>query len=93
MPHKKLRRFEERVSPLLQSACNLAEWLTLSREDAEDVVQEAFLKAFSAFERLCSEDAKPWLLAIVRNTAMTWLKRNRRAATTIGFEESTRASD
>jgi RNA polymerase sigma-70 factor, ECF subfamily len=85
MPQEKLRRFEEQVSPLLQSAYNLAEWLTRSHEDAEDVVQEAFLKAFSAFERLRSEDAKPWLLAIVRNTAMTWLKRNRRAATTIDY--------
>jgi RNA polymerase sigma factor (sigma-70 family) len=71
MPHEKFRRFEEQVSPLLQSAYNLAEWLTRSREEAEDIVQEAFLKAFSAFERFRSEDAKPWLLAIVRNTAMT----------------------
>ena len=54
-----------------QSAYDLAEWLTRSREDAEDIVQEAFLRAFSAFDRLRSEDAKPWLLAIVRNTAMT----------------------
>jgi hypothetical protein len=71
MPHEKFRRFEEQVSPLPQSAYNLAEWLTRSREDAEDIVQEAFLKALSAFERFRSEDAKPWLLAIVRNTAMT----------------------
>ena len=85
---QKLRRFEEQVSPLLQSAYNLAEWLTRSREDAEDIVQEAFLRAFSAFDSLRSEDAKPWLLAIVRNTAMTWPKRNRNAATTIGFDEA-----
>ena len=71
MPHENFRRFEEQVSALLQSVYNLAEWLTRSREDAEDIVQEAFQRAFSAFERLRSEDAKPWLLAIVRNTAMT----------------------
>ena len=84
----KLRRFEERISPHFNSAYNLAKWLTRSREDAEDVVQEAFLRAFSAFEGLRNEDAKPWLLTIVRNTSMTWLKRNRNAGATIGFEEA-----
>jgi RNA polymerase sigma factor (sigma-70 family) len=88
MSEEKLRRFEEQVSPHLKSAYNLAKWLTRNHEDAEDVVQEAFLKAFSAFESLRGEDAKPWLLAIVRNTSMTWLKRNRNAGATIGFEES-----
>jgi RNA polymerase sigma-70 factor, ECF subfamily len=88
MSSEKLRRFEEQVSPHLKSAYNLAKWLTRSHEDAEDVVQEAFLKAFSAFESLRGEDAKPWLLTIVRNTSMTWLKRNRNAGATIGFEES-----
>jgi RNA polymerase sigma factor (sigma-70 family) len=88
MSSEKLRRFEEQVSPHLKSAYNLAKWLTGSHEDAEDVVQEAFLKAFSAFESLRGADAKPWLLTIVRNTSMTWLKRNRNAGATIGFEES-----
>jgi RNA polymerase sigma-70 factor (ECF subfamily) len=85
---EKLRRFEEQISPNLKSAYNLARWLTRSHEDAEDVVQEAFLRAFSAFESFRGEDAKPWLLAIVRNTSMTWLKRNRNAGTTIDFEEA-----
>jgi RNA polymerase sigma factor (sigma-70 family) len=88
MSQEKLRRFEEQVSPHLKSAYNLAKWLTRSHEDAEDVVQEAFLRAFSAFESLRGEDAKPWLLTIVRNTSMTWLKRNRNAGATIGFEEA-----
>jgi len=83
---EKLRRFEEKVSPHLKSAYNLAKWLTRSHEDAEDVVQEAFLRAFSAFESFRGEDAKPWVLTIVRNTSMTWLKRNRNAGATIGFE-------
>jgi RNA polymerase sigma-70 factor (ECF subfamily) len=87
MSREKLRRFEEQVSPHLKSAYNLAEWLTRNHEDAEDVVQEAFLKAFSAFESLRNEDAKPWLLTIVRNTSMTWLKRNRKAGTVVGLEE------
>jgi len=86
--HEKLRRFEEQISPHLRSAYNLARWLTRSHEDAEDVVQEAFLRAFSAFESLRGEDAKPWLLTIVRNTCMTWLKRNRNGSQAILFEEA-----
>lgn len=58
-----------------------------NREDAEDVVQEAFLRAFTAFENLRGENARAWLLAIVRNTCLTWLKRNRNAANMIGLEE------
>jgi len=85
---EKLRRFEEQISPHLKSAYNLAKWLTRSHEDAEDIVQEAFLRAFSAFESFRGEDAKPWLLTIVRNTSMTWLKRNRNAGATIGLEEA-----
>jgi RNA polymerase sigma-70 factor (ECF subfamily) len=85
---EKLRRFEEQISPHLKSAYNLARWLTRSHEDAEDVVQEAFLRAFSAFESFRGEDAKPWLLTIVRNASLTWLKRNRNAGATIGFEEA-----
>ena len=85
---EKLSRFEEQISPHLKSAYNLAKWLTRSHEDAEDVVQEAFLRAFSALESMRSENAKPWLLTIVRNTSMTWLKRQRSAAATIGFEQS-----
>ena len=85
---EKLGRFEEQVSPHLKSAYNLAKWLTRSHEDAEDIVQEAFLRAFSAFETVRGEDAKPWLLTIVRNTSMTWLKRNRNAGATIGFEDA-----
>ena len=85
---EKLHRFEEEISPHLKSAYNLARWLTRSHEDSEDIVQEAFLRAFSAFESFRGEDAKPWLLTIVRNTSMTWLKRNRNARTTIAFEEA-----
>src|SRR5580693_4562517 len=88
MSQEKIGRFEEQISPHLKSAYNLAKWLTRSHEDAEDVVQEAFLRAFSAFEGFRGEDAKPWLLTIVRNTSMTWLKRNRNAGVTIGIEQS-----
>ena len=88
---EKLRRFEEEISPHLKSAYNLAKWLTRSHEDAEDVVQEAFLRAFSAFEGFRGELATPqqskaWVLTIVRNTSMTWLKRNRNHGASIRFE-------
>ena len=73
---EKARRFEASVSPHLGAAYNLALWLTRSPADAEDIVQEAFLRAFSAFETLRGDQAKPWVLAIVRNTSLTWLKRS-----------------
>jgi RNA polymerase sigma-70 factor (ECF subfamily) len=87
---EKLRRFEEQISPHFKSAYNLARWLTRSNADAEDVVQDAFLRAFSAFESFRGDDPKPWLLAIVRNTSMTWLKRNRNSAVTatIGIDDA-----
>lgn len=84
---EKLRGFEEQISPHFKSAYNLAKWLTRSHEDAEDIVQEAFLRAFSAFESFRGENAKPWLLTIVRNTSMTWLRRNRSSAAAVAFEE------
>jgi len=92
-PQEKLRRFEEQISPHLKSAYNLAKWLTRNHEDAEDVVQDAFLRAFSAFESYRGDDAQPqngkaWLLTIVRNTSLTWLKRNRNAGATLAFEEA-----
>lgn len=86
-PQEKLHRFEDQISPHLRSAYNLASWLTRNREDAEDVVQEAFLRAFAALESFRGDDGKAWLLTIVRNTCMTWLKRNRNAAVMSSFEQ------
>ena len=79
--------FEKQISPHLKSAYNLARWLTGSHEDAEDVVQEAFMRAFSAFDNLRSEDGKAWLLTIVRNTSLTWIKRNRTTSVMVGLEQ------
>jgi RNA polymerase sigma-70 factor (ECF subfamily) len=70
--------FEQLVLPHLDAAYNLARWLTRSDSDAEDVVQEACLRAlnsFASFQR--GRDARPWLLKIVRNTCYTWLRQNR----------------
>ena len=73
----RLAQFEHRVVPHLDAAYNLARWLTRNDHDAQDVVQEAYLRAFRFFDSLKDPDARPWLLAIVRNTTYTWLERNR----------------
>jgi RNA polymerase sigma factor (sigma-70 family) len=89
---EKLATFEAETSPLLGSAYNLARWLTRNHEDAEDVVQEAFLRAFSSFESFRGNDIRPWLLAIVRNTSMTFLSRKKGAAQTPDFEDVTKTA-
>src|SRR5436190_11712082 len=70
-------RFEQTVLPHWQAAFNLARWLTGQDQDAEDVVQEAYLRAFRFFEGFHGQDSRAWLLTIVRHTAYTWLRRNR----------------
>jgi RNA polymerase sigma factor (sigma-70 family) len=69
--------FEETVLPHLAAAYNLARWLTHNEKDAEDVVQEACLRALRHFGSFKGGDGRPWLLAIVRNTFYTWIKHNR----------------
>jgi RNA polymerase sigma-70 factor (ECF subfamily) len=71
--------FAASVMPHLDAAFNLARWLTRNDHDAEDVVQDAFVRAYRFFGSLKEADARPWLLAIVRNTAYTWLRKNRPA--------------
>jgi RNA polymerase sigma factor (sigma-70 family) len=71
------RRFREIVPPLLDDAYTLAKWLSHSAVDAEDIVQDAALRALKALETTAVERPKPWFLAIVRNAAMTWIARNR----------------
>ena len=85
---EKLRRFEQIISPHLASAFNLARWLAGNREDAEDIVQESFLRAFASIETFRGIDGRPWLLAIVRNTALTWLKKNRQSSMAMEIDES-----
>lgn len=71
--------------PHLGDALALARWLTGSRHDAEDVVQEACIRALAGLETYQERGAKPWLLAIVRNTCFTWLAKNRpKALVTVG---------
>ena len=80
------RRFEQMVLPHFDAAYNLARWLTRNDHDAQDVVQEAVLRAYRFFDGLRGEP-RPWLLAIVRNTFLTRLQINR-PADTAGFDDS-----
>jgi len=69
--------FEQVFLPHLSAAYNLARWLTRNTADADDVVQEAYLRAFRFSENYQGGDSRAWLLKIVRNTCYTWLKKNR----------------
>jgi RNA polymerase sigma-70 factor, ECF subfamily len=72
-------RFEAIALPHLDAAYALARWLTRNDADAADVVQEAFLRAFRYFDSYRGDDAKSWVLKIVRRTCYSWLERNRLA--------------
>ncbi len=75
--------------PHLDAATNLARWLARDRDLADDIVQDAMLRAFRAFDDVRGEDAKPWLLTIVRNCHRTALsKTKRRAQVPLPDEES-----
>jgi len=69
--------FEEIFLPHLDAAYNLARWLTRDPTDADDVVQEAYMRAFRFFSGFHGGDSRAWLLKIVRNTCYTWIKKNR----------------
>jgi RNA polymerase sigma-70 factor (ECF subfamily) len=74
------RLFEARVLPHLDAAYRFARWLSHSSADADDILQEAILRAFRGFDTLRGSDAKAWLLAIVRNCHSTALQQQRRRA-------------
>src|SRR5215471_11256141 len=73
----RMARFQALVLPYLADAYALAVWLAGNRSDAEDIVQEACLRAFEGFGTFANGNPRAWLLAIVRNTAYTWLGKNR----------------
>ena len=70
-------RFNQMVLPHLDDAYGLARWLTGNRTDAEDVVQDACMRALASLDAATIAQPRAWLLAIVRNTAFTWLAKNR----------------
>jgi len=73
-------RFRNIVMPHIDEAYRLAHWLTGNRADAEDVVQDASLRAFRAIREFAGGSPKSWVLSIVRNTAYSWLRKNRPTA-------------
>lgn len=79
--------FDRVVTPQVGAAYNLARWLTRNDQDAEDVVQEACLRAFRSLDGYLGGEGRAWLLAIVRNTAYTWLRRNRAHEFVVPFDD------
>jgi RNA polymerase sigma factor (sigma-70 family) len=89
----KVRRFESIFVAHLDAAYDFARWLTRDERNAEDVVQEACLRAFKSLESFHGENGRAWLLAIVRNTYYTWFRRNQPQASSVPFDEETMAAE
>jgi RNA polymerase sigma-70 factor (ECF subfamily) len=87
-----LTSFEALILPHLDAAHNLARWLLRNEEDAQDVVQEAYLRAFKAFRGFHGSNGRAWLLTIVRNTSYTLLKKNHAVDLTTTFDEEIHTS-
>jgi RNA polymerase sigma-70 factor (ECF subfamily) len=83
----KRARFEQVVLPHLDAAYNLARWLTGNNHDAEDVVQEAYLRAYRFFNDYRGGDSRSWVLAIVRNTCHTWIRKNQPREPLVPYDE------
>jgi len=83
-----LASFEAMMLPHMDAAYNLAKWLLRNEQDAQDVVQEAYLRAFKSFS---GSNGRAWLLTIVRNTSYTLLKKNRAVDLTTPFDEEIHA--
>jgi RNA polymerase sigma-70 factor (ECF subfamily) len=81
-------RFEQLVLPHVDAAFNLAHWLLRGRADAEDVAQEALLRACRYFRGFSGGDPRAWVLQIVRNTCYTWLEKNRPKELAVEFNET-----
>jgi RNA polymerase sigma-70 factor, ECF subfamily len=80
--------FEHVVLPHLDAAYNLAHWLVRQPQDAEDIVQQAYLRAFKCFDGYQGGDARAWVLKIVRNTSYSFLEKNRAAKLGEEFDET-----
>jgi RNA polymerase sigma factor (sigma-70 family) len=81
------RRFEAQVLPYLDAAYRFARWLARSPADAEDVVQEAMLRAYRGFDALRGSDVKAWLLTIVRNCHSTALRQQHQRGVLVPLPE------
>ena len=89
----KLALFEEMIMPHMNSAYNLARWLTRNESDARDVVQEAYLRAFRFFDAFKGGDGRAWLLAIVRNACASWRRKGSNESLGMAFDERMHAVD
>src|SRR5439155_25891002 len=92
-PREDLLSFEAVMLPHLDAAHNLARWLLRNEQDAQDVVQEAYLRAFKSFSGFHGSNGRAWLLTMVRNTSCTLLKKNRAVDLSTTFDEDIHASD
>src|ERR1700752_4133642 len=86
-----LASFEAMMLPHMDAAHNLAKWLLRNEQDAQDVVQEAYMRAFRSFAGFRGSNGRAWLLTIVRNTAYTLLKKSRAVDVTTAFDEEIHA--
>src|SRR2546423_10968218 len=86
-----LASFEAMMLPHMDAAHNLARWLLRNEQDAQDIVQEGYLRAFKSFSGLHGSNGRAWLLTIVRNTSYTLLKKNRAVDLTTTFDEESHA--
>jgi RNA polymerase sigma factor (sigma-70 family) len=89
---EELTSFEEAMLPHLDAAHNLAKWLLRNEQDAQDVVQEAYLRAFRSFTGFHGTNGRAWLLTIVRNTSYTLLKKSHAVDLTTTFDEEIHAT-
>jgi RNA polymerase sigma factor (sigma-70 family) len=90
---EQLRSFEALMLPHLDAAHNLARWLVRNEQDAQDVVQEAYLRAFKSFAGFHGSNGRAWLLTIVRNTSYTLLKKNKVVDLTTAYDEEIHTAD
>ena len=87
------RRFDAVAMPHLDAAYNLARWLCGNSEDADDITQEAFLRAFRFFHTFRGDDARTWILKIVRNTFYSFWRQGRRHDAALEFDEEVHSID
>ncbi|HEX4706708.1 MAG TPA: sigma-70 family RNA polymerase sigma factor [Candidatus Udaeobacter sp.] len=91
-PQAQAISFEEAMLPHLDAAYNLARWLLRNEQDAQDIVQEAYLRAFKSFAGFHGSNGRAWLLTIVRNTSYTFLKKNKAVDLAVSFDDEIHGS-
>jgi RNA polymerase sigma factor (sigma-70 family) len=88
-----LEEFERLALPHIDAAYNLAKWLVRQPADADDIVQDAYLRAFRSFDQFGGGDIRPWLLTIVRNVAYRWLSVRNRMGNVVSIEDALSARE